>query len=356
MLNKTIRSILQKPFFIQLLHWEYWSFNTLYFFLYPIFIWYGVKAKSFFFFSASNPSITNGGFLMESKKDIDAILPNAYKPTTLFFTIGTDITTILQEMDKYHIGFPIIIKPNVGERGRGVKKIDSPVALQQVLPLYTVSFIIQPFVYYPKEIGLFYVRMPNSNVGNITGIVRKEFMQVTGDGKQTILELLQQNERYILQLPTLKKLIPERLSIVLPKNVTEQILPYGNHARGCLFIDDSHLVTPELEAVFNKVCLQINGFYYGRLDIKYNSWEELLQGKNFSIIELNGAGSEPTHIYDPKHSIFFAWKEIVRHWKLMYTIAQMNHQNGIAFLSFKDGMQMFKDSSVHGKKLDALII
>jgi hypothetical protein len=91
-----------------------------------------------------------------------------------------------------------------------------------------------------------------------------------------------------------------------------------------LFLDTSHWVDEQLEESFNKICNQINGFYYTRMDIKYESLELLKQGKNFSIIELNGSGSEPTHIYDPKHSLFFAWKEIIRHWDMMYKISMLN--------------------------------
>ena len=96
--------------------------------------------------------------------------------------------------------------------------------------------------------------------------------------------------------------------------------PYGNHARGAMFLDDSHLADEQLREVMDQVCRQIPGFYFGRLDIRFKSWEDLKAGRHFSIIEVNGAGSEPTHIYDPSHSLFFAWKEIIRHWVLLYKI------------------------------------
>ena len=95
------------------------------------------------------------------------------------------------------------------------------------------------------------------------------------------------------------------------------MVPYGNHARGAKFVDISHSIDAELTNTIDRICSGVNGFYFGRLDIRYNTWEELKEGKNFSIIELNGAGSEPTHIYDPRHSIFFAWREIIRHWVIL---------------------------------------
>jgi hypothetical protein len=96
---------------------------------------------------------------------------------------------------------------------------------------------------------------------------------------------------------------------------------------------------------------QIDGFYYGRLDIKFNSWEELREGRNFSIIELNGAGSEPTHMYDPRHSIFFAWKEIIRHWKILARISRANHQNGIPYMSTKEGLQLLRANKAYLKSV-----
>jgi len=103
------------------------------------------------------------------------------------------------------------------------------------------------------------------------------------------------------------------------------------------------------------VCRQIAGFYYGRLDIKFTSWEDLSQGKNFSIIELNGAGSEPTHIYDPAHSLFFAWKEIIRHWRLLYKISLLNAKNKkILLMTTAEGMKMLRDHARYLKLMERI--
>ena len=104
------------------------------------------------------------------------------------------------------------------------------------------------------------------------------------------------------------------------------LVPYGNHVRGAKFLDANHLIDDELTHIIDTICQQVKGFYFGRLDIRYNSWERLKRGQEFSIIELNGAGSEPTHMYDPKHSIFFAWKEIICHWNILFDISRINHR------------------------------
>lgn len=167
-------------------------------------------------------------------------------------------------------------------------------------------------------------------------------MIVTGDGVSTLKDLLKQNPRYELQLTALEKEYNGNLSEVLVKGEKRNLVPYGNHCRGAKFIDASHLITPKLNKFINKMCLQIPEFYFGRMDLMYRSIEELEEGKNFAIVELNGAASEPTHIYDPNHSIFFAWKELARHISYMFEISLENHKKGIPFLSYKEGMEQYK--------------
>ncbi len=104
----------------------------------------------------------------------------------------------------------------------------------------------------------------------------------------------------------------------------------------------------------NAICGQIPEFYFGRLDIRYRSLELLEAGKDFSIIEVNGAGSEPTHMYDPRHSLFFAWKEIVRHWIILFKISRANRRRGYPYLSFSEGLRMFREDRQHSKQLDLM--
>ena len=199
--------------------------------------------------------------------------------------------------------------------------------------------------------GVFYVRYPHEKHGKITGIVAKEFLIVTGDGSATIEQLLSKNPRHAMQLKTLQKEYGNQLQQVLAKGEQKNLVPYGNHIRGAKFIDGSHWITPRLTQVIDEMCLQVPGFYFGRLDLMYNTLEELEHGKNFSIVELNGAASEPTHIYDPKHSVFYGWKELIRHIKYMYEISVANHKNGAPYLPHKIGMQEYRMHLEQSKKI-----
>ena len=176
--------------------------------------------------------------------------------------------------------------------------------------------------------GVFFVRFPNETLGRITGIVAKEFLIVEGDGVSTIEQLICKNPRFAFQLQAIKKDTTILMEEVMEPHEKRNLVPFGNHARGAKFIDASHWITPKLTATFNEICSQIDGFYFGRLDVMYQSISDLEMGQHFSIVEINGAGSEPTHIYDPKHSLFFAWKELARHITYMFRISKQNHELG----------------------------
>lgn len=355
LLSKLILKSQRSPVLIRLFNWEYWSFGVIYTPIYFYWFYLCIKARSFFFFSTANPTIKNGGFLMECKSDVYKLIPQQLYPKTLLVKQGLNSTQIATEIKNQGFSFPLIVKPDIGGRGRGVKKIYNIEDTTSYILQCGFPMLVQEFIDYELEAGIFYYRYPWKTHGSISGIVAKIFLKVTGNGKSTIEELLQQNPRYILQLHQLRKMVEINLKMV-PRFDEEVIIsPYGNHARGAKFDDAFKEINPTLEATIDNVCKQIQGFYYGRLDIKFASWDDLNLGKNFSIIELNGAGSEPTHMYDTKHSIFFAWKEIIRHWKILWRISSWNKkENNIPFLKCKDGIQMFLENRTTEKKLDKM--
>jgi hypothetical protein len=344
------KRILYHPFFIKLLHWEYWPFNVVYGPILFYWLWLCIKAKSFFFFNTSNPAIKNGGFLLESKKEIYDIIPAKFYPATLFFKAGIKLSVFINELTNSNLNFPLIGKPDIGGKGRGVKKLCRLAEAIEYATESKVDFLLQEFVPYENETGIFYCRFPDQPKGFISGIVIKEFLTVTGDGRSTIEELLRKENRFILQLASLKNLYKEKLQHVLKMDEDCLLVPYGNHARGARFTDAHYMINDTLTDAIDNICKQIPGFYFGRLDIRFNTWNELSKGKNFSIIELNGAGSEPTHIYDPDHSIFFAWKEIIRHWKILYKISRLNHKfQRLPYMKFQAGMEMLRENNRHVK-------
>ena len=287
---------------------------------------------------------------MESKGLIYAMMPGVCYPRTLWFEAGSAISYIKAILKEEQLDFPLIAKPDIGGRGVLVKKIHSDDELADYVKKIRVNFLLQEFIAYRHEVGIFYYRIPGEEKGRISGIVGKEFLTVTGDGKSSIAELLSKEPRFLLQLPVLLKTEAAQLIHVLPTGEMQTLVPYGNHARGAKFIDLSHLINEQLTNVIDELCRQIPEFYFGRMDVMYNNWDELCAGSNFSIVELNGAGSEPTHIYDPKHSIFFAGKEITRHWKLLYRISRLNHERqGLAYMTYRKGREMLENNAAYEK-------
>jgi sporulation protein YlmC with PRC-barrel domain len=289
---------------------------------------------------------------MESKKEIYDLIPFEYYPSTLFFKASSSLQDILTLIKQRNLKYPLIGKPDIGMKGMMVKKLENEKELSFYVQNSKVDFLIQEYVPFKNEIGIFYYRYPNEEKGYISGIVKKELLGVTGNGVSTVEQLLLKNKRAVLQLPVLRKTEKDKMNIVLKKDEEFIVVPYGNHVRGAKFLDDSRLIDEELTKTIDSICKKVDGFYFGRLDICYNDWEELKQGKNFSIIELNGSGSEPTHIYDPRHSVFWAWKEIAKHWKILYRVSKLNHQlQNTPYMTTRMGLDMFKQNSEYVKLL-----
>ncbi|MFS4456312.1 D-alanine--D-alanine ligase [Maribacter sp. 2304DJ31-5] len=344
-----------KLFWHKLIHWEYWPLRVIYYPLFPVWLYLSIKARSFFFFNAANPSMKNGGMAMESKMDIYQKIASKFIPKTILIQKGTAFTTIIDKIRQKNIEFPCIAKPDVGMKSFGVEKIYSENQLKNYLNKNPFDFLIQELIPYTNEVGVFYIRMPNDKKGKISGIVHKDFLAVTGDGTSTLTQLIKKDPRSHMQLKKLRHSIGEEgLQKVLDKGERYVLVPYGSHTRGAKFVDVTHKNNPQLEELMNHVCTQIDGFYYGRLDILYDTFEDLSLGKNFSIIEVNGAGSEATHIYDPKHSLFFAWREIIKHWSYLCTISIENHKKGYPYLSYKAGKEMLKLHNEHEARIQII--
>ena len=304
-------------------NWEYWPVYIIYMPTFFYWLWLMVKFKSFSFYKYSNPGIKNGGLHGDSKMEIYKLLPKGTFPKTHLIT-KNETQNIEEVILHNQFQFPLIVKPDNGLRGKGVKIVHNVNELIQYADASAVDFLIQERITYPNEIGLFYYRMPNLENGKISGITLKKFLTITGNGFETIEQLLQKKYRFKMQIKYLKPYVD--LSQVLPSEKEICLVPFGNHCRGTQFLDGKKYITPKLENTMNKLLNKIDGFYFGRLDIRYNTLEELESGINFSIIELNGVKSEPTHIYDPANSFWQGQKEIFRHQMIMMDVVNKSYK------------------------------
>lgn len=316
-----------KKIFSTFSNWEYWPIYMFYIPNVPYGIYLALKSKKLVFFSAVNPALKSSGNGTESKYDTVQLIPIKYRPKSVLVLPTDDFNKVLEYIKNEEIQFPLIAKPDVGFRGLLVKKINSENELKTYLDKYPIKIILQEFISYPNECGLFYYRLPNKENGNITSITLKKFLTVKGDGVSTISELILRNDRAKVYVELLKEIHQEKLNSVLEKDKKFLLNDIGNHVKGTQFVSGNYLINSNLTKVMDTVNGQIDGWYYGRLDIKYNSIEALERGEDFKILEINGIISEPTHIYDStKHTYFQALKILRNHWKIMYEISKINRQ------------------------------
>ncbi len=296
------------------------------------------------FFSTSNPTLTFGGFEGEGKKEMYNLLPEKYFPKTIYISPKQPFQQVLEEMHTASFSYPFIVKPDVGMEGILFRKIDNEQHLKKYHSNMPVEYIIQEFVDYPIEIGVFYHRHPQNNSGVITALFSKKFPSIIGDGFSTIKEILEKDQLEIIE--ELLKLDTAELNKVPQKEEVINLSFIGNRYHGCTFHDLSHYINEELLQLFDKIS-NSTSFYYGRYDIKCSSIEELKRGINFSILEFNGAGSIPNHIYTGKYSMLQAYREIAKHWKALYQISSFNNAQGLPYWNVIKGARYLRTAMKH---------
>ncbi len=288
---------------------------------------HGLAARNLVFYTAVNPGIKNSGIGSESKYETLNLLPKEYVPKSVLHKPETDIQTTISKISDQKISFPVIAKPDVGYRGLMVKKIATKEELTEYLTKYSVSFIIQEFLAHKYECGIFYYRHPNHEKGQVTSITLKEFLTVNGDGISTLEHLVKKDSRAFLYYNLLKEDSNINWTQIPEKDQPFKLSSIGNHSKGTRFINGNHLINDKIERAMDTLNHQVKGWYYGRLDVKYHSLEELFEGK-FKVLELNGILAEPTHIYDSTQMNYWqALKTIRTHWKQLYKIARYNHRH-----------------------------
>ena len=342
-----LRSIERPTWLVRIVNYEYWPWWMFFIPMLPVWLWYALRMRSLAWFTASNPSIEYGGFFGESKIDILDHIPAKYKARSLYFKKGVKEDEVMRILEEQGISFPLILKPNVGERGGDVELILSSESLSRYLGLHNDNLIVQEYIESAYEFGVLYHRMPNQAKGSITSLVLKEFMEVKGDGESSVRKLLKDSARASFQLHRWEQEKPQLLSLVPELNEKIQVEKIGNHCLGTKFLDANALINHKLEEAFDEIVTDYTGFCYGRFDLKADSLDGFKEGKGIRIFELNGVSSEPGHIYDPKHSIWYAYGQLYKHWHIIYKVANENVRQGFTLPRAKDvfltGYRHFQD-------------
>ncbi len=326
-----------KRFIHRLFHWELWPFEVIYIPLVFVWMYYAIKAKAFWFFSNVNPTLTFSGFEGEPKREMYEQLPVQLYPATIYVSSTEEPIYIAKHVKEAGISFPFIAKPDIGTQGLMCRKINNVNDLLQYHSFISANYVVQTFVDLPEEYSVFYIRYPNEKKGKITGLILKNYLAVLGDGKSTLQQLILKNDKAKFRTKEVFVKHKTNLHCIIPKDETYFLSYMGNHNRGARFSNLHNEIDEQLCSVFDKISIAAPFFYYGRYDLKCTSLADLKKGKNIQILEYNGTGAEPNHIYDCGMSYVSALKTIAQHWKEMYRIGKINHQKGVAYYSFWQG-------------------
>lgn len=342
-----------KQIFHRITNWEQWNFFVLYLPLLPFWLWYCLKSRSFWFFSASNPTITFGGFEGEGKREMYDQLPLSWYPKTIYVQPSENISQVKERIVETGFQFSFAVKPDVGMKGILFRKIDSWEQWQQYHLQMPAEYLVQELVELPLEISVFYYRHPSSKKGVISGMIAKELLHVKGDGKSSLQQLIEQHPKASSRKEEMQVRHGHKMGEVLANSEVYYLSYAGNHNRGARFTNLHHEIDDSLLQLFDQFSHQTQ-FYYGRYDIKTTSLQDLREGRNSSILEFNGCGAEPNHIYDCGMSLFNAYRVLLTHWKALYEISAWNNANGTPYWSFLKGYKFLKASKSHFKKLEAV--
>jgi hypothetical protein len=211
----------------------------------------------------------------------------------------------------------------------GIKLIRTPEQAENYLQQTDAPLVAQHYAAGPHEVGLFYYRFPHESHGWIFAITEKIFPVIIGDGQSTLAELIEQDSRAQMIAEKYLSRFAARREEILAAGESLKLVESGNHAQGCIFRDGMRFCTPELSARIDAISRKLDGFFIGRYDIRFASEENLRAGTNFQIIELNGAASEATSIYDARNSLWFAYRTLFRQWELVFAIGAANRKRGI---------------------------
>ena len=326
------------------MRWTRWEFWPPWMFYPPIalhVVWLALKHRSPTLFTAANPAIPTGGFIGESKSKILAGLDSSrgqiarYQLLEMARGAGEREQLALDFLLEIETGYPVVLKPDVGQRGSGVRILKSEAELLTALSKIEVDHILQEFVPGP-EFGVFYLRIPGAECGRIFSITEKRLPELRGDGHHTLEELILLDPRAVAMASTYTQLHAAELDRVPEAAERIELVELGTHCRGAIFINGQELLTPALEDAFEELSRSFEGFYFGRYDLRAESEELFREGRGFKVIELNGVTSEATHIYDSRVPLTEAWRVLREQWRLAFEIGAANVRRGARCSSVRE--------------------
>ena len=313
--------------------WPGWMFYT------PVVIHWlmlGLRYGDFSLPTAANPRITTGGLCGESKLSILAqVGPQSralIAPACGLPAHPDGAQAAEAAMQALGLHYPVVAKPDIGCNGTGVRLLRDRAAMNRYLQAFPPgeTVVLQHYVEQPLEAGIFYVRHPDEAQGRITSVTTKTPPVVVGDGRSTLRTLILADERARLVPHLYLTRLADQLDTVPALGEAVQLVFVGNHCKGSIFQDGSGLVTPALTAAIERLTRSMPDFFFGRIDVRFTSTASLRRGAGFKVIEINGVGSEATHIWDPSTKLWDAWRTQFFHYGAAFRIGAANRRRGFS--------------------------
>lgn len=303
-------------------------------------LWLSIRYQSLTLPTVANPDITAGGLVGEGKLEyFESMGPIALSATAAYCALPNTRSYTSHELQSIlnHAGlsFPVIAKPDVGLCGHGVRLVATAHELLSYLAAFPEdeTVVLQQYLAQDGEAGIFYVRDPDADAGSIIGLALRSFPRITGDGRHSIAELIAADPRAQRLLRSTKhqsSYDPDRLPAA---NEMVRLATIGSTRVGGLYADGRKHITPELNSAIDAIARDMPNFYFGRFDVRFDSLEQLAAGRAFSIMEINGAGSEAIQAWDPNTSVIAGFATIFRKQRILFAIGNALRRKGFKPLS-----------------------
>ncbi|MGI3777411.1 MAG: hypothetical protein ACRYGC_08960 [Janthinobacterium lividum] len=293
----------------------------------------GVRHGGFSLPTAANPHVATGGLCGESKTSIlDQSRGEARSLIAPYVTLVTgesDAVRARVAMRDGGLALPVVVKPDIGCNGTGVRLASDEAALDAALAVFPrgVALVLQELVPWDGEAGVFYQRRPDEARGRLTSITLKHAPSVEGDGASTLRALVLAHPRHGkvpgIYLPRLRA----RLDEVPAAGEVVRLVFAGNHCKGSEFRNGTGLATPALAERIDALMRSMPDFHFGRVDLRFRDLAGLRRGE-VRVIEINGVGSEATHIWDPETSLRDAYATQFEHYRAAFEIGREMRRRG----------------------------
>lgn len=320
------------------IRWEFWPM-WLFYTPMVVYILYLVARFRGLTFLSVNPGMPMSGLIGERKaKSLLQLLDSPFLARFELIPEGDNVekrcTQAKAVMTNLGVDYPIVLKPDFGQRGADVAVIRSDDEMRDYFDSTHAIILLQEHIE-GEEFGVFYMRYPQDGTSEIYSITEKTFPVVYGNGSSTLEQLLMANPRTHYMAEYLLDLHADKLEHVLSDGEAFKVVEIGSHCRGSVFLDGNRYISDELSSKIDEISQQIEGFNFGRYDIRVENTDLLCAGKGFKILEVNGVTSESTNIYDPENSIFDAYRILSRQWRAAFEIGEQTIKMGAERVSIR---------------------